>query len=542
MTATKTLGHGGTAAAPLFHWLLLLSGLSLVTVQRIDHLETVVPLWVGGVIGTALGQLMAQRRVRLWLAVAIVANLMWMAPLATLPIWGFMRDLRDSWGGLEAVELAFAPAAICGYFSLSERATLAVFWFPSVLWVMAILDRSGTAELQGRVSWLLLGGSSVLLLGSLYTREMRRIALWRRHATVRLADARSPAVLREAPLRAVTQLVWMAGLGALSLVITAWIAPRLWQMETASSTTASRATAAATQGAPGTGAPCCAEGTSVEVRRERVREYFPLLAAHDHDVSATPPTQCTVCRDGVPVGDPSWVGGQPGATASGDPTVPGPAYVGGPGGFAPHVEPVVPAPIATDTPVGTAVKPPPPPAPVAVVSPAVAHAPVAFAPYATGPVPVGSKTVLVWQPRYRVERDDGDPLPWLLTLAITALVLRFALRPVRRWLLIRHLTHPFWTETVDQRVSNLWQLVLVGLRDAGWHVAPGEQPQELARRIGLEGMKTCATVLERARHGVRVDREDLEAMDASAREVYEAARARAGFATRAAGWVRWPLV
>ena len=95
---------------------------------------------------------------------------------------------------------------------------------------------------------------------------------------------------------------------------------------------------------------------------------------------------------------------------------------------------------------------------------------------------------------------------------------------------------------MDQRVSNLWQLVLVGLRDAGWHTAPGEQPQELARRIGLEGMATCATVLERARHGVRVDREDLVAMSTAAREVYEAARRHAGGAARAAAWVRWPLV
>lgn len=133
-------------------------------------------------------------------------------------------------------------------------------------------------------------------------------------------------------------------------------------------------------------------------------------------------------------------------------------------------------------------------------------------------------------------------MPWLLTLALTAVAVRMALRPLRRWLVIRHLARPLWTETVDQRVSNLWQLVLVGLRDAGFRPAPGEQPQELARRIGIEGMKTCAGVLERARHGVRVDREDLEAMSEAAQRVYAAARTRAGGAARVAGWVRWPLV
>ena len=40
------------------------------------------------------------------------------------------------------------------------------------------------------------------------------------------------------------------------------------------------------------------------------------------------------------------------------------------------------------------------------------------------------------------------------------------LRCYRRLLALRHLRRPFWPETVDQRVSNLWQLMLVGLRDA----------------------------------------------------------------------------
>jgi hypothetical protein len=82
----------------------------------------------------------------------------------------------------------------------------------------------------------------------------------------------------------------------------------------------------------------------------------------------------------------------------------------------------------------------------------------------------------------------------------------------------------------------------VGLRDAGWRAAPGEQPQELARRVGIQGMEICATVLERARHGVRVDAGDLDAMDRAARSVYEAARRQIGWLARAASWLRWPLV
>jgi hypothetical protein len=128
-----------------------------------------------------------------------------------------------------------------------------------------------------------------------------------------------------------------------------------------------------------------------------------------------------------------------------------------------------------------------------------------------------------------------------LALALLGMALHVAVRALRRLLTVRHLGRPFWPETVDQRVSNLWQLMLVGLRDAGFRPVPGEQPQELACRIGLEGMATCATVLERARHGVRVDGADLAAMTDAALSVYRAARRKAGAAARAASWLRWPL-
>jgi hypothetical protein len=128
-----------------------------------------------------------------------------------------------------------------------------------------------------------------------------------------------------------------------------------------------------------------------------------------------------------------------------------------------------------------------------------------------------------------------------LTFAVIGLALQTLMRPLRRLLTVRHLGLGLWPEAVDQRVSNLWQLALVGLRDAGWHAVPGEQPRDLARRVGLEGMETCAAVLERVRHGVRVDAEDLAAMTRAAHGVYQAARGRAGWAARASSWLRWPL-
>jgi hypothetical protein len=137
---------------------------------------------------------------------------------------------------------------------------------------------------------------------------------------------------------------------------------------------------------------------------------------------------------------------------------------------------------------------------------------------------------------------DHPPFAWMVALVLAGLLGPLALRPLRRLVTLRHLRRPIWSEPVDQRVSNLWQLALVGLRDLGIRAVPGEQPQELARRAGLDGMGTCATVLERVRHGVRVETGDLEAMERAAQVVYEGARRRAGGLARAAGWLRWPLV
>jgi hypothetical protein len=137
--------------------------------------------------------------------------------------------------------------------------------------------------------------------------------------------------------------------------------------------------------------------------------------------------------------------------------------------------------------------------------------------------------------------DGGAPWRSALFLCLGGFAAHLLLRAVRRGLTLRHLTRPFWPESVDQRISNHWQRMLIGLGDAGIHPAGDEQPQALARRVGIDGMTTCATILERVRHGVRIEPADLEAMNAAADAVYRAARAKAGISGRAAGWVRSPL-
>jgi hypothetical protein len=125
---------------------------------------------------------------------------------------------------------------------------------------------------------------------------------------------------------------------------------------------------------------------------------------------------------------------------------------------------------------------------------------------------------------------------------LTALTFALVLlgRAVRRAVTLRHLARPFWSEPLDQRISNLWERMLVGLRDAGLEPGAGEQPGAFARRVGIAGMETCATILERVRHGVRIEDGDLASMTTAADQVFRAARDRAGFASRATAWLRSP--
>jgi hypothetical protein len=180
-------------------------------------------------------------------------------------------------------------------------------------------------------------------------------------------------------------------------------------------------------------------------------------------------------------------------------------------------------------------RPPAAPSPPAsLASPAGAQPPAAQPATAEQPAPRRTPGV-----------DYGAALLALVALLAAVLAFiaaRLALRPVRRHLIVRHLRRPLYAETIDQRVSNLWQLALIGLRDAGWETPFDEQPGALARRVGDPALAACAAVLERARHGVRVDGADLAAMADAAAAVYTNARRRAGALARAVGWLRSPLV
>ena len=218
---------------------------------------------------------------------------------------------------------------------------------------------------------------------------------------------------------------------------------------------------------------------------------------------------------------------------------------------APHVAPVPPPrpQIATAPPPPAPVAPPPqvapppPPAPV-IAPPARVEAPRSPASEAPSndPAPevAGEAPPAVRAPSH----DASLVLHWAAILLGTLLlsqVIALVLRPVRRAIALRHLERPFWDETVDQRVSNAWQLALIGLRDGGWRTSAHESPVALAKRVNVPGLERCATILERTRHGIGIDHDDLAEMTASAVAVYRGARAHASPFARTVAWVRWPL-
>lgn len=560
----------GPGTAVLLYWLLVVCGLAGLTVLRFEDLAEVAALWIGSVVGVAVGQLSAHLRLRAWLLGLGLVTALWFA----LPV--LLAGLGPS---VETGALAFVPALICGYLSLSERAGLVAFWSPAVLWMLIIVDGSDASALEARGALPFAVGLSALFVAFLRARETRRAALWRAHGDARIAAPVSRTVLRASPLRSATELGWTAIVGASALVLAAWIAPHLWQKEQAKHASAPPSVAA-TSG-EGAGQPCCPDDPFVEAPRARTKEYFTPRRSQREAERERLLARCTQCRFGKPVA--SWQSGAGvtggstyGSSASyeGEPVGLGGGGVvvsaGGGGAMAgvepsPEPLPATAAPVAPVTPfvattpssppappvvepsatIGAATDKPTTPEPVASPTPAaveVAAPPAPPAPAEVSPAPALGAPVAVPAHEHASSLPDAG-VPWRSALAISvaALAVLVLVRVVRRALTLRHLARPFWAEPVDQRISNHWQRILVALADAGVRVAPGEQPRALAVRTRIEGMEACATILERVRHGVRVDAGDLDAMDSAADAAVRAARRGLGPLARAAAWLRAPL-
>ena len=569
-----------TAAAALVYWLMVMFGLAGLSVLRMNTPRDFVPLWIGSVAGVGLGQLLGWLRLRVWLIAVMSIVVFAASPIVFAVLYAVFGSFDI---GIDTCLLAFVPAAVCGYLSLSERGGLLAFWYPAMLWMVVILDRPSTGAFDSHTALPLVAGLGGLFVVFLRSRETRRTAVWSAHFTERLAEPISRTVVRTSPLRSASQHLWTASVGAGALALAAWVAPHLWQKEAAHPHAAAITTTTepmvATAAEPGA-EPCCSSEDLAEERRERVKEYLPLKNGHEDEARRAPRSPCTHCKSGKHLrtasggakgggysgtataghgkdsaaGPAYWASGYGSDPAAGTPGPTGDGTTGGGyGGYGTAPDPQAPVAVAPEPPPEpvpfVAPLPPPPPFKASKPVPAkidVASAPAALPeapptyvpPQATTPKP--SAAYVTTEPA--APRSDGGA-PWrsALALCLSGIALHLALRAVRRQLTLRHLARPFWRETLDQRVSNQWQRMLIGLRDAGIHPKGDEQPQALAKRVGIEGMSTCATILERVRHGVRIDADDLAAMDAAAAAVYHAARTKAGAVARAAAMVRSPL-
>jgi len=472
-----------------------------------------------------------------------------------------------------------------------------------VIWMLSILDRTDGQAIPGGVSAMLLGVLAVMFVAFLHVRESRRIALWRTIGAVPLAKTKPGAVLlRESPGSQLGRAGWGVLLAGITFALTAWVAPRLWQLETFGG---APVRVAAVDPAPGDGPPCCPREDDIETERSRVKEYFDLGRGHDRRTDRRIRTHegCVMCLDdsavmGSYVPGGRWYGGRPeiivgGGGTGGGGTGTGTGW-GEPSTVAPSEAPSYHPPVVSEAPAPTYTpdvveplppthrpkpmrprhvetpppSPPPPPAPPPPPTPApqeqppqVVETPQAKPPepppappppvVAEAPRPTPRPTATTAAPRAPQAAQlpaptdaGGTLLRWIILLVTAGLlsqILRFALRPIRRLVTLRHLRRPLWRETIDQQISNSWQLVLIGLRDAGWRTSSTEAPREFAKRVTVDGVEPCAQILERARHGIGIDASDLTQMSSSADTAYRSAHQPLGFAARLVAWLRWPL-
>lgn len=608
MKVWKPMSNTDRAATPIvaLYWLAVFGGLGLYTYHAPGSTSS---LWIGTLIGTLMGQICALLNLRTWFVISSIFGLL----VLCVPLFAFGAQDDRFW-------MALMPAILCGYWALGERAALIAFWFPTVIWMLSILDRQAALVPDG-VGDVLLVAVVALFVVFLRVRESRRVTLWKTVASEPVATHAGVEITRERPGSWVARGAWTLTAAAIACAMTAWIAPRLWRLEELDGKTKKTGDGAGGV-AYGDALPCCSFDDAGEALR--VNEYFDLGRG-------TPIPElgvdCRVCQPSSPdwdrwqdsyddpgEGDGTYydgpttiaptgrgeayagayatgggggvyggatVGGQGTNTGYGDGGYGG--YARAPSAYADHgtagtgnglattngtgatgtaptgamnptaTQPV--APLTSSDPATATNQPTTPanvPAPAAAptnpqTAPTPSSAPTAD-PYANmvpsppamtdGRAPANHAA---YAPPPRAPGRAGFMLGALVIAVMSFQLVALALRPIRRAVTLRHLRRPFWDETIDQRISNSWQLALVGLRDAGWRATSTEAPRQFAKRTGIAGLEECATIVERARHGVGLDAGDLATMTAQAERAYRSARASLGVVPRVLATLRRPL-
>ncbi|MBA3500276.1 MAG: hypothetical protein H0T65_07885, partial [Deltaproteobacteria bacterium] len=318
------------------YWFAILAGLTLYSVTRTDEMD-LAGMWIGVVGGTALGQYLAARDLRLWFVCVVLVMF--------VVLCGPFTPMHD--GGL-LFWMALIPATLCGWLSLSDRGSLLAFWFPVVVWMLTILDRGQGALEVETGSAALLGGLAFMFIAFLYARETRRIGLWRTVSPTPIAPETAHVILKEVPRIKVGLAGWSLLVSAAAFGICAWLAPRLWHVEPLVpdlyATTTARAPEYDRAHGYGAGRPrarCCQDVHINETKRSRVKEYFDIGRGHDDDEHASyeQMEECVVCGpDGLPMDvarhgryDDGWAYEGEGHIGSGEGNATGEGYATGEG-------------------------------------------------------------------------------------------------------------------------------------------------------------------------------------------------------------------
>jgi hypothetical protein len=486
----------------LVYWFAIVAGLTLYTVTRADEMD-LAGMWIGVVGGTALGQFLAARDIRLWfVCVVLVMFVVLCGPFTPMHNGGVLF-----W-------MALVPATICGWLSLSDRGSLLAFWFPVVVWMLTILDRGQGALKMETGSAALLGGLAFTFIAFLYARETRRIGLWRKVSTTPIAPETTPVILKEVPRIKIGLAGWSLAVSAAAFGICAWLAPRLWHVEplvpdiyATSTPRGPESDRAFGDGAGRPRARCCQDIHINETKRSRVKEYFDIGRGHDDDDHGMREEmeECVVCGpDGLPMdvdrygrhegtlgydGDGLHVATGPydgegygegygtgegyrgegygtgGGYRSGEPTgsyTPPSTYTPPTETDPPPTPPSYNEPPSTPPPTPPQYTPPPappqytpPPAePVAPTPPAPPPAvtppppPIAAAPTPAQPAPTVEATTVTTAQRAPNAPPESPPIVyWLIVVLASGLAVQLlflGMRPVRRALTLRHLRRPFW--------------------------------------------------------------------------------------------------
>jgi hypothetical protein len=138
------------------------------------------------------------------------------------------------------------------------------------------------------------------------------------------------------------------------------------------------------------------------------------------------------------------------------------------------------------------------------------------------------------------EKQARDVLPFVPLFLLN--------RPLRRFVLLRHLRRPFEPLNPSERAANLWRYVLIALGDVKAEPRPGESLDQAVERVIEartaaneplpDGLADSCEVYQRIRFGLGIPTGSIEALQASAERAFVTVRAPMTRWQRVASWWR----